>query len=226
VLVVDYKDGSTLVLNTLTPADQTKVSENFPQRLFIDVGGCLEYQFPQNYIYKAKLNFYPNISLGITVSRRVTFDLETNYQVLSFSYSRYSYFPPGTKNYSYNSFNSNNTNMYLVPNIIITANQHKFTPYARMGAMIGILNRTDYSENYVYSNNGIVTNNTYEGSTGNLINVGVLLAGGSTWQLTKHISVFGELYVRGILPTSSTSGLLLEVNAPAVGLNAGLKFIL
>jgi hypothetical protein len=241
VLVIDYQDGSTLILNTLTPKDQAKLSENFPQRIFFSIGGCLDFQIPQNYIYKPKLDFYPNISLGVKVSRRVTFEVEANYQVISYNRSEsepllisYQGINSTTEyhsvlsatQYSINSSNSVNTNMFLIPNIIITANQHKFTPYAKMGAIL-LLNKTVYSDNSVNYNNGVITSGTpYESTSTYPINVGILLAGGSTLQLSKHILIFGELYVKGILPTSSTNGLLLEINAPAFGVNAGLNIAL
>lgn len=225
IIVIDYKDGSTLMLNNVVPSDQLK-GESFSKRLYLAVGGCLDYQFPQNYMYKAKLNFFPIVSFGIIASRRVTFDLEANYQIFNYSYTD-DIHSAASPIRTVNSESSMRTNLYLTPSVVITANKHRFTPFARMGTEISAINKSTFSDDNVeYKNDVIVSYEPSKSTETYPINVGVLLAGGTTWQLAKRFSVFGELYVRGIIPPSASAGLMLDINSPSVGANLGLRIAL
>ncbi len=241
VLVIDYKDGSTLMLNSLTPTDQHNQYGNFLQRTFIDIGGCFNTQFgvkpPYDINNKTKIDFASSVNLGVTVSRRVQLGIELTYQTLNYNsntsstipYVVYSGTPPNLITYTITYLRSNeimnnqNTYMYVIPNVIITANHHKFTPYAKMGALIIALNKIYINDNSVdYNSSGAVIGvYPYQNTILDNPNVGLYFAGGSTMQLNKHFSIFGEAYVNGTFTDEFTI-----MNSSAIGINAGIRITL
>lgn len=235
ILVVDYKDGSTLMLNNVAPKDNVPQYTNFIQRFFVTVGTGVTTitKNTDGLIYTPLNNYIPaNVSAGVALSNRVALNAQLDYNPSDNIVSGKSYLISGSNsntgsNYSFISESYYYNLLTLIPNIIISANPHKFTPYGRAGVLIRMAYYTGnsiYIENYqnaILSSTERYTNSI---TNTNLDDMGTFIAAGCNWKLSKRFSVYGEAYYKGAIFINGSELFNGDGSNPSSGgVNLGLK---
>lgn len=179
------------------------IASNLGQRNSNQIGNTTSYE-------KVNLSFGKGINIvgaaGYMFNKNIGAELGINYLIggTSETSSKSSNFNSSSNNIYYYS----STLLNFIPSIIISPGFEKINPYAKIGLSLGIATMTIKNESS--STTGNSTNSTYETALLNGgIAIGLVSALGTTYELNKNISLFGEINI-STLSYSPTKGETTE----------------
>ena len=197
---------------TITQDIYTFSQPDTTRKGFVRFGFCVglpllkEPQYP----YEKALNGYipnvlcPNFDVGITLNKRIKLDMEIDYQIENYAFNGY------TEN---DQLNLHTKSLFLIPDVFISANKHKFTPYGRIGVIVSVLSGVTYDDQ-IYGNSSFFN---YP------VSGGILLSSGCELKIHKCFSIFGEISLKYIVNTANIYQYVYQTE-PSLGINLGIKF--
>lgn len=134
------------------------------------------------------------------LTKRLTVGLELDPQING-------YFQTTTFNQGFvTTSTATNRSLFLIPNIIITANKKTVTPYLKIGALVSMVNNTMLTTS-ASDMNLFGTYPTSSTSYDNPVEGGLQLAGGATIQLFKSRDfIFGEFFLNQLVIANHSGG--------------------